>query len=84
MPSDRGRRTSSFKKMRLRVLSTSDICWLCGQPGSTTVDHVIPLSLAPDLAEDITNLRPAHLRCNSKRGARLTDGSTAMPASRRW
>jgi len=79
-----GRSTHSFKKMRARVLDQSNICWLCGQPGADTVDHIVPLSVAPEMGEDAANLMPAHRACNSKRGARLADGARSMPASRRW
>lgn len=40
-------------------------CHLCGQPGATTADHVIPRSKGG--SDDITNLRPAHHWCNGQR-----------------
>ena len=48
------------------------ICWLCGQPGATTKDHVIPWSLGG--TDDVENLRPAHKRCNQRRGNRVING----------
>jgi 5-methylcytosine-specific restriction endonuclease McrA len=78
-----GRTTRSFKRLRARLLEESDICWLCGQAGADTADHVIPLSLAPHLAEEADNLRPAHRGCNSSRGARL-GLPRALPSSRSW
>jgi 5-methylcytosine-specific restriction endonuclease McrA len=46
-----------------RILSTSDICWICGKPGADSVDHVIPIARGG--TEDPSNLRPAHLHpCN--------------------
>lgn len=36
------------------------VCHLCGHPGATEADHVIPLSVRPDLRADSNNLRPAH------------------------
>lgn len=55
------------------------VCHLCGEwidlglhyldDRSWTVDHVVPLSMAPHLAEEITNARPAHRGCNIKKGA---------------
>lgn len=40
-------------------------CHLCGRPGATTADHLIPRNAGgPD---HIDNLRPAHLSCNSSR-----------------
>ena len=69
--------------MRQRILEMSDICWLCGQPGADTVDHIVPLSIDPTLGEDPTNLLPAHRSCNSRRGARLPDPKT-LNSSRVW
>lgn len=41
------------------------------EPDSKTVDHYpFPLSIRPDLAEDISNLAAAHLRCNVSAGDR--------------
>lgn len=51
-------------------------CWICGQPiayhhdnphpDSFTADHVTP-------SDPASELRPAHLRCNSARGATPID-----------
>lgn len=79
-----GRRTRTFKRLRQRVLESSDICWLCGLPGADTVDHIVPLSVAPHLGEVAENLRAAHRTCNSSRGARFVDAVRAVPTSRRW
>lgn len=54
------RSTALYAYLRRRVLADSDICWLCGQPGADTVDHVEPVSLNPRAALDPTNMRPAH------------------------
>ena len=80
-----GRSTSRFKRIRRQVLAESDVCWLCGKRGADSVDHLLPLSLYPELAEDITNLRPAHVSCNSKRG-QGTQPHQQQPRlrSRRW
>lgn len=43
-------------------------CHLCGRPGATTVDHLEPISVRPDLQLEITNCRPAHRSCNLYRG----------------
>lgn len=65
------------------------VCHLCGRPGATTADHITPRSRGG--LDVIENLRPAHHRCNSARGARplaewfalhpLPDRS---PPSRKW
>lgn len=44
-------------------------CWLCGQDGATTVDHVVPVQWGGSVW-DIANMRPAHLSCNQARGNR--------------
>ena len=69
-----------WRKLRSEVLRTSDVCWICQKPGSTTVDHIVPVSLDPSRALDPTNVRPAHLTCNSARG----NGRRGMPTSRPW
>jgi hypothetical protein len=35
-------------------------CWLCGQDGADTIDHVLPLALGG--GDELDNLRPAHGR----------------------
>lgn len=78
-----GRRSDAWRKVRLAVIAARDFCGICGNevdktlrwpdPGSPTVDHVVPLA---DLAAtggnplDPSNLRLAHLGCNSRRGAK--------------
>lgn len=51
-------------------------CWLCGREGADTADHVIPRKTIRDLGLDSAllfdpeNGRPAHKRCNSRRGVK--------------
>lgn len=55
-------------------------CWICQQPidynlhypdeDSFSVDHFLPRETHRHLAEEPTNLRSAHLRCNKARGDR--------------
>lgn len=56
-----------------KILARSDVCHICGQPGSDAVDHVIPL--AKDGADDPSNLAPAHHDippyCNRRKGDSL-------------
>lgn len=49
-----------------------DICHLCGRPGATTRDHLIPYSHGG--TDDLGNLRPAHRSCNSRRSNRALNG----------
>lgn len=45
------------------------VCHLCGGEGADSVDHLIPRSRGG--ADTLDNLRPAHLSCNQRKGARL-------------
>lgn len=40
-----------------------DICWLCGQEGADTIDHLLMVSQGG--SNTIENLRPAHGRKSS-------------------
>lgn len=82
MSRSKGRTGRPWRRVRAQVLAVSDVCHLCGKPGADTVDHVIPLSLGgPPL--DPANLRPAHSRCNSRRGNRMT-ARPPLNTSRQW
>jgi len=58
----------SYRRNRALLLSLTTVCWICGKPGADTADHVVPVSQGGTSA--LTNLRPAHLSCNSGRGNR--------------
>lgn len=59
-----GRRIQAFRRL---VLSTHGrICHLCGRPGATTADHIVPRSKG-GAPFDLANARPAHHHCNSAR-----------------
>ncbi len=72
----RGRSTRTFMRIRAKILASNQICAYCGHDYSDAVDHVIPRSLRPDLAEVEDNLVPAHhlpcptcgQRCNRIKG----------------
>lgn len=58
----------AIKRMASAMFAAyGSLCHLCGGPGATTIDHLVPVSLRPDLRWTLENVRPAHLRCNSKR-----------------
>lgn len=86
-----GRSTRPFRRIRALVLATSTVCGICGHDGSDSVDHVVPRSVDLSIAEEITNLQPAHYRpcpvcsrrCNSERGARPL-ASVLLKTSRQW
>lgn len=69
------------RKLKAQVLAThGPTCWICNQPipmeirwphpQSFSVDHILNVSEYPDLAFDPSNAKPAHLTCNTSRGAR--------------
>jgi 5-methylcytosine-specific restriction endonuclease McrA len=63
------------------VLAEEFACGICGRwvdkslayqhPLSAQVDHVIPVSVAPELTMVRSNLRLTHRRCNRQRGTGL-------------
>lgn len=58
-------------------------CWICGQAGADSIDHVLPKIKYPDLIWELGNMRPAHVECNSSKG----DGGVTRDLgslSRRW
>ena len=84
----KGRR---WQNLTRRVLNEESVCWLCGLPldfaadprtrWSPSVDHIIPRSKGGSVY-DRANLRAAHYRCNSARGA--GDGASIPRRSRKW
>lgn len=57
-----------FDLLEQKLAYWGDRCWLCGEPGPDTWDHVKPLKKGgPHM---LANLRPAHRSCNSKRSAK--------------
>jgi 5-methylcytosine-specific restriction endonuclease McrA len=80
-----------WPRVRAALLAASDVCYLCGHPGSGAVDHVISRKLRPDLALDPANLRPVHgslwcqRACNEAKGDRPGLPTRQQPwQSRRW
>lgn len=73
-----GRDSASWKRLKVAMRREQRDCWLCGHaidytltagPDSFSVDHIVPLSTAPHLAEVWSNLDAAHLACNTSRGS---------------
>jgi HNH endonuclease len=81
MPKDpmlNGHRWRQLRKLIL--LRDEGRCWLCGESGADTVDHIVPRSLGGTNA--LTNLAAAHALCNKRRGNRAPV-AVAVP-SRIW
>jgi 5-methylcytosine-specific restriction endonuclease McrA len=57
-----------YRRNRALLLSTDDVCQICGHAGAETADHIVPARLWPRGADgkplpgmdDLSNLRPAH------------------------
>ena len=62
-----GRKAQQY--VRKTLDSYGLICWLCGLPGATTADHIVPRSKG-GAVYDLANLGPAHKHCNESRGNR--------------
>lgn len=59
---------SGWTRISRRIIERDHgLCWICGQPGADTTDHIIPR--ANGGTNDEHNLAAAHKRCNSSRGA---------------
>ena len=73
-----GRDSGNFRRLAAALRRERRGCWLCGQaidydapkghPDAFTVDHKLPLSTHPHLAEVYGNLDAAHDACNKGRG----------------
>lgn len=86
-----GRKGRPWRRLRAQVLARDPHCTIRGpkcKGYSTTVDHIIPLILRPDLAHDLSNLRGACQACNCAGGARVGNARRAAAAQRvtrlRW
>lgn len=47
-------------------------CYACGRPAES-IDHIVPVALGG--TDEIDNLRPACISCNSRGGAHLVNAS---------
>lgn len=66
------RLSRKYKEVRLKALARDGYtCYYCGHEGKEmTIDHIIPVSKAPELAIDINNMVTACKPCNSSKGSR--------------
>ena len=64
------RLSRDYKAFRLKVLARDQwSCFYCQQPAAT-VDHIIPISKAPDLVVNYENAVACCASCNSSKGSR--------------
>lgn len=83
-----GRAAVALTRLCLETYGTT--CHLCGEPGATTADHVVPRSKGGTHA--IANMKPAHMSCNAARGnmdlnewfAKHPKRARSTSPSRRW
>jgi 5-methylcytosine-specific restriction endonuclease McrA len=66
------RLSRKYKEVRLKALARDGyVCYYCGAENKDmTIDHIIPISKAPELAIDIENMVTACKPCNSSKGNR--------------
>ncbi|MFF5988151.1 HNH endonuclease [Prauserella flavalba] len=86
-----GRKGRPWRRVIEQLKRISNVCWICGHPidlslpaedpMSFTADKLIPRSLGGPPTLD--NARPAHRRCNSKRGNNI-DFKPPLRTSRAW
>jgi 5-methylcytosine-specific restriction endonuclease McrA len=65
-----GHNDRRWRNLRAQVIAAEPICHWCHEEPSTEADHVIPVSVRPDLEYEETNLVGACTTCNRRRGAR--------------
>lgn len=53
-------------------------CLRCGNTGKLTADHVIPISLGIPHTDEISNIQPLCLSCNSKKHTKTVDYRTEI------
>lgn len=79
MPSKHaGRSGATYRKHRNQMKAERQPCYICrepinyeakaGQPDAFELEHILPLSTHPHLAEDPANLGAAHMSCNRSKG----------------
>lgn len=72
-----GEHRTAFEKNRRRILSSQEVCGICGKivekkkykyphPLSAVVDHIIPIDKGGH-PSDISNLQLAHRTCNTQK-----------------
>jgi 5-methylcytosine-specific restriction endonuclease McrA len=76
-----GRKSTEYVKLTLSTYGT--LCWLCGLPGATSADHIIPRSRG-GAVYNLMNLGPTHKRCNESRGNTPADVYRAITTGIAW
>ena len=58
---------AGWSATRRHVLDSSDVCYICGQPGADEVDHVLPRHRGG--GEGRSNLQPVHRACHARKSS---------------
>lgn len=59
--------TRAWRKLVAQVVRRDHgVCWLCGEAGATSADHLVRVREGGD--DSLENLRAAHVDCNRRRG----------------
>jgi hypothetical protein len=53
------------KRNRWLIDQADTLCGICGNPGATEVDHIVPLARGG--ADELSNLRPVHRDCHRRK-----------------
>lgn len=72
-----GRKATNLREYVLR--RDGGICWICGKPGATTIDHIKPKSTHPQLMWEPTNLKAAHGPATGTCPGQYARGNTPTP-----
>lgn len=67
-PSSKATSRRGWNRLRRQVLERDrHVCWICGEAGADSADHLVPVSKGG--TDTLDNLKAAHLWCNKSRGA---------------
>jgi 5-methylcytosine-specific restriction protein A len=69
----------AWRKLRRFKLATDPVCQIrthCQGMVATEVDHIIPISVRPDLRLELSNLQSACKPCNAAKGDRAVGQGT--------
>lgn len=82
----------AYRKARARILAESDVCIMCGHPGSDAADHIVAVARG-GAPHDPDNLAPIHgvdgcptcgRKCNNEKGDKPLSAVTRLATSRDW
>ncbi|WP_079612888.1 HNH endonuclease [Mycobacteroides abscessus] len=73
-----------WRQLSKRVRKQSPFCEHCGQrdPAKLTAGHIVPVSVKPEWAHNIENVRTECRPCNSARGTKYTTAEYDMVEAR--